>query len=165
MAKNNPHSVDRSYKYLYKTLKIKFHRYLFHEGEKIEFIETEIPETGQRKDLVVKEDDTIIRILEFMSKALYDAKLIDIFDYFMDTLRDPQYEDYDVVATVISIANPHHGKNVVTMSVNIDFHPEIIFIKEKDGQKVLSTIIHKILLKEELSDDEAIDLLLLPTWI
>ena len=162
MAKNNPHSVDRSYKYLYKTLKIKFHRYLFHEGENIEFLETEIAETGQLKDLVVKVDDHLIRIIELMAKPLYDPKLIDIFDYVIYTLYDPQYEDCKVTATGISIANPHHGKNAVTISDNIDFHLEIIFIKEKDGQKVLSTIIQKVLLNEELSDDDAIELLLLP---
>ena len=162
MAKNNPHSVNRSYKYIYKTLKIKFHRYLFHEGEKIEFIETEIAETGQQKYLVVKEDYHVIRIIALMAKPLYDAKLIDIYDHVIAILRDPQYEDCDISATVISVANPHHGKNAIAISANIDFYPEIIFIKQKDGEKVLRTIIQKILLNEELSDDDAIELLLLP---
>ena len=162
MAKNNPHSVDRSYKFIYKTLGIKFHRYLFDEGEYIEFIKTEIPGTGLRKDIVVKVDRNLIRIIEFMSKALYDTKLIVIFDYFVDTYRNPLYEDYTVKTTIVSTANPNHGKNRVTINDILDFYPEIIFIKKKDGQKVLSTLTHKVLNNEELSDDDAIDLLLLP---
>ena len=80
MPVNNPQSADRSYKFNYKMLGIRFHRYLYGEGETIEFIETEIPDTGQRKDSVVKVDGKTIQITEFMSNALYDDKLFDIFD-------------------------------------------------------------------------------------
>lgn len=40
MVANNPQSADRSYKFNYKLLEIKFHRYLYNYGEEIEFIET-----------------------------------------------------------------------------------------------------------------------------
>lgn len=66
---------------MYKRLGILFHRYTYNEGEKIEFIETEIADTGQRKDIVVKVDDELIRITEFMATALSDKKLHDLFDY------------------------------------------------------------------------------------
>ena len=59
---NNPQSADRSYKFNYKMLGIRFHRYLYKEGENIELIETEIPDTGQRKDIAVKVDGRVIMI-------------------------------------------------------------------------------------------------------
>lgn len=40
MPVNNPHSVDRAYKFIYKILGIIFHLYLYDEGENIEFVET-----------------------------------------------------------------------------------------------------------------------------
>ena len=158
MPSNNPQSADRSYKFNYKTLGIKFHRYFYDEGENIE---TEIPDTGQRKDIVVKVDGTI-QITEFMSKALYDDKLHDLFDYHESARYDPQYEGLEVQSKVISISNPRHGKNMVKIDKNITFHVDIIFTKQKDGRKVLNTIVYKTITQEELSDMEAIDLLILP---
>ena len=38
MPVNNPHSVDRAYKFIYRLLGIIFHWYLYMEGEEIEFI-------------------------------------------------------------------------------------------------------------------------------
>lgn len=78
MAVNNPQSADRSYKFMYKLLELRFHRYIYHEGDSIEFIETEIPDTGQRKDIVVKVDGKFIQITEFMARALNDDKLHDL---------------------------------------------------------------------------------------
>lgn len=75
MPVNNPHSVDRAYKFIYKMLGIIFHWYLYFEGEEIEFIETEIADTGQRRDVMVKVDGERIQITEFMAKALDDKKL------------------------------------------------------------------------------------------
>ena len=117
---------------------------------------------GSKKNIVVKVDGNLIQIIEFRSKSLNDSNLIDIFDNLINIYRNPLYKDYTVKTSIVSTANPNHGKNVVTISFNLDFHPEIIFIKKKDGQKVLSTITHKVLNNEELSDDKAIDLLLLP---
>lgn len=42
------------------------------------------------------------------------------------------------------------------------FKPEIIFTKNKDGWEVLNTSIYKVITQEEFSDDEAIDLVMLP---
>lgn len=111
MTVNNPQSADRSYKFMYKLLGAIFHRYLYHEGEDVEFIDTEISDTGQRKDISVKVDKKIIQITEFMSKALYDKKLRDIFDYHNSTRIDPKNNGFYVKTGVLSIANPKHGKN------------------------------------------------------
>ena len=162
MPVNNPQSADRSYKFNYKMLGIKFHGYLYGKGETIEFIETEIPDTGQRKDMVVKVDGKVIQITEFMSKALYDDKFHDIFNYHLSVFTDDEYENLEVQTGVISIANPHHGKNKVEIDKNITFHVDTIFTKHKDGWKVLNTIVYKTITQEELSDMEAIDLLILP---
>ena len=162
MPANNPQSADRSYKFTYKMLGIKFHRYLYHEGETIEFVETEIPDTGQRKDMTVKVDGKHIQITEFMSKALYSEKLNDVFDYHDSTRNDQEYKDFEVRTGVVSISNPNHGINSVEIDRNITFHTETIFIKQMNGRKVLNSLVYKTITQEELSDSEAIDLLLLP---
>ena len=94
-------------------LDIRFHRYLYHEGNSIEFIETEIADTGQRKDIVVKVDDDTIQLTEFMAKGVYDEKLYSLCDYHEYTRYDPQYKGFEVKSTVVSIANPNHGKDEI----------------------------------------------------
>lgn len=162
MAVNNPHSVDRAYKFIYKILGIIFHWYLYHQGEKIEFIETEIPDTGQRKDVMVKVDGKTIQITEFMAKALSHDKLIDLFDYHESTRRDPEYDGYYIKTGVFSIAEPTHGKNSVEIDDNVTFHVYTKFAKSKDAWKVLSSLIYKSVTQEELSWEEAVDLLVVP---
>lgn len=152
MVANNPQSVDRSYKFMYKLLGPKFHRYFYRKGKKIEFIETEIPNTGQRKDIVVKVDGKTILITEFMAKPLSDEKLRDVFDYHISSRNDPSYKDFNVKTCVISIANPNHGKKKVEIDDNITFHVNPIFTKRKDGWKVLSSVIYKTILQQELSE-------------
>ena len=143
-------------------LDIRFHRYLYHEGNSIEFIETEIADTGQRKDIVVKVDDDTIQLTEFMAKGVYDEKLYSLCDYHEYTRYDPQYKGFEVKSTVVSIANPNHGKDEIKIDENITFGIECIFISKKDGRKVLNNLIDKIITNEELSDFEAIDMLMLP---
>lgn len=162
MAVNNPQSADRSYKFNYELLGIRFHRYLYHEGDSIEFIETEIPETGQRKDIVVKVDDDIIQLTDFLSKGLYEDKLFSLCDYHEHTRYDPQYEGYEVQSGVVSIANPNHGINKMKIDKNITFGVETIFIQQKDGRIVLNNLVYKAITYEKLSDTEAIDLIILP---
>lgn len=106
MVVNYPQSADRSYKFNYKILGIKFHRYICHEGDSIEFIETELPGTVLRKGIVIKVDDKTIQLTEFMSKGVYEDKLYSICDYHEDTRYGIQYE---VQSAVVSIANPSHG--------------------------------------------------------
>lgn len=162
MPANNPQSADRSYKFIYKMLDVRFHRYLYHEGDSIEFIETEIADTGQRKDIVVKVNNETIQLTEFMAKGVYDEKLHSLCDYHEYTRYDPQYKGFDVKSSVVSIANPNHSKDEIRIDENITFGIESIFISNKDGRKVLNNLIDKIITNEELSDSEAIDLLILP---
>ena len=162
MVVNNPQSVDRSYKFIYKMLGIKFHRYVYGEGENIEFIETEISDTGQRKDMVVIVDGKTIQITEFMATPLNDKKLADLYDYHDSSRTDPTYKDSDVKTGVLTIADPNHGKTMIEIDENITFHIDPIYTKGRDGWKVLSILINRTILQEELSDTEAIDLLILP---
>lgn len=162
MTGNNPQSADRSYKFNYKILGIRFHRYLYHEGDLIEFVETEIAGTGQRKDVVVIVDDNVIKLTEFMSKGLYDDKLNSMCDYHEDTRYDPKYDGYEVQSGVVSIANPNHGIDWIKIDKNVSFEVDTIFIKRKDGRKILNNLIYKMIIQEELSDNEAIDLIILP---
>ena len=80
MKVSRDQAAYKANKFICKRLGIKFHRYLYHEGEKIEFIDTEIPETGQRRDMTVRVDDDYIRITEFMSAALNEKKLSAMYD-------------------------------------------------------------------------------------
>ena len=162
MVVNNPQSADRSYKFMYRLLGIIFHRYIYHKGDEIEFIETEVPGTGQLKDIVVIEDAVKIQITEFMATPLYDLKLRDLFDYHDSTRRIPENTDYEVETGVFSSANPNHGKDSTDIDENITFHVKITFTKNTDGGKVLSNLVYKVTIQEELSEDEAIDLLILP---
>lgn len=162
MVANNPQSVDRAYKFMYKVLGIRFHRYFYGEGEIIEFIETEISGTGQRKDAVARIDRNKIQITEFMSKPLDEEKLKVLCDYHISNRYDPQYRDHSVRTSLISTANPNQGINEGEIDDNITFHVDTIFTKDRDGRKVLSTLVYKTIMQEELSDNEAIDLLILP---
>ena len=162
MAVNNPQSADRSYKFAYKLLGTRFHKYLYHYGDSIEFIETEIAKTGQRRDMVVIVDDEIIQLTEFMSKGLYGNKLNSMCDYHEDIRYDPKYEGYEVQSGVVSIANPNHGIDWIKVDKNVSFEVETIFIRKKDGRKILNNLIYKVITNEELSDTEAIDLIVLP---
>ena len=162
MVANNPQSVDRAYKFMYKVLGIRFHRYFYGEGEIIEFIETEISGTGQRKDAVARIDRKKIQITEFMSKPLDEEKLKVLCDYHISNRYDPQYGDHSVRTSLISTTNPNQGINEGEIDDNLSFHVDTIFTKDRDGRKVLSTLVYKTIMQEELSDDEAIDLLILP---
>lgn len=135
---------------------------MYGTGEYIKFIETEIPETGQLKDMVVIVDGEKIQITEFMSTPLNDGKLRNLYDYHDLTRRNPENCDYDVETGVFSIANPNHGKESVEIDENITFHIKTIFTKNRDGWKVLSTLVYKTIIQEELSEKEAIDLSILP---
>ena len=55
-----------------------------------------------------------------------------------------------------------HLENKTEIENNIPLHVDTIFIRQKDGRKVLNSHVYKTGTQEELSDKEAIDLLLLP---
>lgn len=156
------HPIDKSYKFIYKVLGIKFHRYLFDEGDEIEFMDNEIPDTGQRRDITTRVDGKLIRSTEFLSKPPYDDKLHSMYDYHQDLSTDHNYDGLEVESSLVGIYNPNWGKTDVDIDSNINFHVTPIQIREMDGWKILSNIIHKTITQEELSENEAIDLLILP---
>lgn len=162
MRKINPQSSDRTYKFIYKVLGILFHRYLYSEGENIEFIDTEIPDTGQRRDITTVVDGKFIRSTEFLSTPLYDDKLSALYDYHQDLVNDENNGDVEVISSVVSISNPNWGFDNIDIDSNINFHLETIFIQECNGWEILSTIVYKTIIQEDLSVKEAIDLLILP---
>ena len=160
--KNNPHSVDRYYKFCLKRLGIIFYIFFFHYGSIIEFMETENPQTGQRKDATLKIDGKKIHILEFLATVLSDEKLKDIFDYWGSIFFDPEYKDYTLACDIISIAKPGDEIREIKIGENVIFRIRTFFIKKMDGAKILKTLIYKTIMYEELTDFEAICLLVLP---
>lgn len=159
---NKHHATDKVYKFMYKRLDTKFHNYFYRESGDLVFIDTEIHETGQRRDTTVRIDDKLIRNTEFLSTPLYDDKLNSMYDYHESLICDKNNGGLTIRSGLISTANPNHGKTKIEIDGNISFAPDIIFTKEKNGWEVLSNLIYKIIIQEELSDDEAIDLLILP---
>ena len=162
MVKNNPHSVDKEYKTLFKIFRIILYLYFFLNGEEIEFKNIEIFETGQRKDIVLIVDKKIIKIIEIMSTPLYESKMRDLYDYYMSEVNDPENNGLPVEVEVISIAKPSRGITKVEIDKNINFKVAPIFLKNKNGQKVLNKLTAKTMMQEELSNDECMELLLLP---
>ena len=162
MPVNNPHSVDRAYKFIYKMLGIIFQWYLYLEGKEIEFIETEIADTGQRRDVMVKVDGERIQITEFMAKALDDKKLKTIGDYHLSALTDSEYKNFTINTGVFSIAEPTHRMDTVNLDKNLIFRVDVKFAKSKNAWKVLSTLVYKSVIQEELTCMGAVYLLVLP---
>ena len=154
--------TDKSYKFMHKRLGIKFHRYLYKKGESLRYIDTEIPETGQRRDITYIVDEETIFNMEFQSTPLYQEKMEDMFDYVESLRSDRNYGDFFVRAGSLNTYNPNHGIRRAKIKYNISFEPDMFFTQERDGWEVLSTSIYKVFNQEEFSDDEAIDLLVLP---
>ena len=62
----------------------------------------------------------------------------------------------------VNTYDPKLGKRKISIKHNITFEPDMFFTQERNGWEVLSTLIYKVFNQEELSDEEAIDLLILP---
>ena len=163
MAVNNPHSIDRAYKFIYKVFGALFHYYLYHESGEIEFIDTEIPETGQRKDISVIVNGESVRITEFMSKKIDDKKGVAIYEYHSSTRIDFKKKKLKVKTTVVSTAKANSETTIaIEIDDNIIFKIDVIYLKSISGWKVLNSFVNKVINQEEISVKDAIDLLLLP---
>ncbi|WP_298500811.1 hypothetical protein [uncultured Methanobrevibacter sp.] len=161
MGKNIHQPTDKSYKFMYKRLGIEFHRYFFGKGENISFLDTEIPISAKRRDITCKVDDCIWDV-EFQSYPVYEDNLENMFDYHESLRCDKNNNGYPIRTGVINTSNPNRGKKNVEIKFNINFHPDFIFTQEMNGEEILSTLINKVITHEELSNKEAIDLLILP---
>ena len=162
MIENNHQPTDKSYKFMFKRLGIRLHRYFFEYGDELDFMDTEIPESGKRRDITYKIDGKSIHNVEFQSTPMYDKKLFDMYIYHHSLDCDKNNENCLIKTDVIYTGNPNQGKDRVHIKYNINFQPNIISTKEKDGKKVLSTLIYRLITQEVLSEKEAIDLLILP---
>ena len=100
-------------------------------------METENPQTGQRKDATLKIDGKKIHILEFLATVLSDEKLKDIFDYWGSIFFDPEYKDYTLACDIISIAKPGDEIREIKIGENVIFRIRTFFIKKMDGAKIL----------------------------
>ena len=161
MIVNNPHSVDRAYKFIYKTFGIIFHYFLYQEYGEIEFIDTEIADTGQRKDIAVLING-IIRLTEFMSTPVTPSKMFDLFDYHMSECDDNKDKNVDVKSAVVSTAKIGEETERIDVDDNVTFKLSVKFIKRYNGWKVLNTFINKSITQERISEMDAVKLILLP---
>ena len=125
-------------------------------------MDTEIPHTGQRRDVIVKVDGKTVRITEFMATPLKKGKLKNISDYHYLTRLDPVNKDLDVKTDVFSIAKLGSGVNIVKLDDNLIFQVKTHYTKSKNAWKVLNTIVQKTIMHEELTVEESIDILVLP---
>jgi hypothetical protein len=100
---NQASIIVRTYKFIYKVLGILFHRYLYSEGEKIEFIDTEI--------LILAREGTSLQSLmgnssevrNFLSTPLYEDKLSALYDYHQDLANDKNNDSMEVIISVEEI--------------------------------------------------------------
>ena len=77
-------SEDETYKFIIKTLGIRFHRHLGYDGDSIEFKNVELnPLALDNKlmDILYEVDGKYNRNIELQSTPVYDSKLNDMYKY------------------------------------------------------------------------------------
>ena len=155
-------SEDETYKFIIKTLGIRFHRHLGYDGDSIEFKNVELnPLALDNKlmDILYEVDGKHNRNIELQSTPVYDSKLSDMYKYRIYT----QCEDGKAFKTgVFATYPPSLGRKEIVIDGNVIFRPEFYYTKNQNAGEFLSTIKDKVNNEIALSDDEAIDLIIAP---
>lgn len=159
----NVHSKqDLTYKFIIKILNIRFHRYLGYEGEKLTFNNSElIPLASDNKymDISYSVDDEINVNIEHQSSPVYESKMNDIYKYHIYLETESKKP---VISCIVSTYNPNWGCKECNIDYNIVIQPDFFFIKNKNAKEILNNIKSKVKNNIPLTDDEAIDLILVP---
>ncbi|MCL1990610.1 MAG: hypothetical protein FWG67_06950 [Defluviitaleaceae bacterium] len=110
---------------------------------------------GKRTDLVFLLEDGSILHLEFQTHYQHDD-LLRFINY--DILVHQQHKRRQVKTLII------YSAGVKRREVKLDFHtlvykPYVIFLEEKDGDHILSTLEQKLQRKERFNDEDLLNLL------
>jgi predicted transposase/invertase (TIGR01784 family) len=154
---------DQTYKYIAKSLGVRFHRYLGYEGDQIQFNNVElVPLASDNKfmDICYDVDDEYSVNVEHQSSHPTNRKMKDIYKYHI-------YQEIEgekpVKSCILATYDPPKNKNKeIDVKYNIRFHPDFHYIKDRNASEVLSNIKSKVINNIPLTDNEAIDLIVLP---
>ena len=153
---------DVTYKFIIKTLKHRFFRHLGYEGENIVFENVEqIPMGPDQKimDILAKVNGNLKRNIEVQSTPVYDSKMLDMYKYRIYN----QADEFTVFkTTVFATYPPTQGIEEIEIDGDINFHPDFFYTKNLQASEILKTIKTKNDNKEELSETEAINLIIAP---
>ncbi len=153
---------DLTYKFIIKTLNIRFHRYLGYEGEKLTFNNVElIPPANDNKymDISYNVDEIINVNIEHQSSPVYESKMRDIYKYHIYLEAE---DKKPVISCVVGTYNPNYGCKNAKIDYNMTISPDFFLLKDKNAKEILSNIKFKVKNNIPLTDNEAIDLILTP---
>ncbi len=162
MYENVYSKQDLTYKFIIKKLNIRFHRYLGYEGENLTFNNVElIPLANDNKymDISYSVDDEVSVNIEHQSSPVYESKMNDIYKYHIYLESDNRKP---VISCIVSTYNPNQGCRECNIDYNIVIRPDFFFIKNKNAKEILNNIKSKVKNNIPLTDNEAIDLILVP---
>ena len=162
MYENVYSKQDLTYKFIIKKLNIRFHRYLGYEGENLTFNNVElIPLANDNKymDISYSVDDEVSVNIEHQSSPVYESKMNDIYKYHIYLESDNKKP---VISCIVSTYNPNQGCRECNIDYNIVIRPDFFFIKNKNAKEILNNIKSKVKNNIPLTDNEAIDLILVP---
>ena len=151
-----------TYKFIIKTLKHRFFRYLGYEGENIVFENVEqIPIGSDQKimDILAKVNGNLKRNIEIQSTPVYNPKMLDMYKYRIYN----QADEFTVFkTTVFATYPPTQGIEELEIDGDINFHPDFFYTKNLKATEIIRTIKTKNDNKEELTETEAINLIITP---
>ncbi len=153
---------DDTYKYIIKTLNVRFFRRLGYDAEKVVFLNIEqIPIGPDQKfmDICAMINDEYKGNIELQSTPVYDPKMLDFYKYRIYS----QAEDFtSFKTTIFATYPPTQGIVEKEMDDNLNFHPKFFYTKNLKATEIINNVKSKNDNKEELADDEAIDLVIAP---
>ena len=158
-------SEDETYKYIIKQLKERFHRRLGYECEKIEIQNIElVPLAKLHKfmDISYTVDGLLKQNIELQSKPVYPPKMEDMYKYRILSQAD---EFCPFKTCVFATYPPTQGIQDLEIDGDLNFHPDFYFTKNQYASKVIKTASYKNSHNIQLTDNEAIDLLIAPDMV
>ena len=153
---------DDAYKYMIKTLNVRFFRRLGYDAEEVVFLNVEqIPIGPDQKfmDICAIINGEYKGNIELQSTPVYDPKMLDIYKYRIYSQAE---EFVSFKTTVFATYPPTQGIVQQEMDDNLNFHPRFFYTKNLKATEIINTVKSKNDNKEALTDDEAIDLLIAP---
>ena len=97
--------------------------------------------------------------IELQSTPVYDPKMLDMYKYRIYS----QAEEFTPFKTIVfATYPPTQGIEELEIDDNINFHPDFFYTKNLKAAEIIKTIKDKNNNGEELTDNEAIDLILTP---
>ncbi|MBQ8017028.1 MAG: hypothetical protein IJ258_02875 [Methanobrevibacter sp.] len=153
---------DDAYKYIIKTLNVRFFQRLGYDAQKVVFLNVEqIPIGPDQKfmDILARIDDEYKANIELQSTPVYDPKMLDFYKYRIYS----QSEEFSgFKTTILATYPPTQGIVQKEMDDNLNFHPKFFYTKNLKATEIINKVKTKNDNNEPLSDAEAIDLIIAP---